>query len=265
MLYFCHADFDSCQCLRGNCTEFRFSVTLGAALACGISAGPVSVPKHRVYSYHATTDVYNDIDPDFISRWEIFAKLTHQTLRDYAVVKLDKVQVSLFNGDVKERGEVLTKAIPTDAEVLAEPFVFHYNNTVGLKEDEPNWSFNMKKAIASILFVDTAKMKETIVEESNLYGNCNTTYKLSETEDGLVLKKVIDVDQCGGEIQSYWSANKVVDCTGLNHEQMQRNTSRLYTFKDKTNLKKIDSIVAETTFAFHVTPGDLHKIVMHQM
>lgn len=100
-----------------------------------------------------------------------------------------------------------------------------------------------------------------------MFGDCKAIYVLGDDNSGLVIHKNIDIDECGGEIQSYWSANKIVDCNGLEHEQFYREVTREYKFSlDENSLKNkdIESIKAESSIYFHVSPKDPHKIIYQQ-
>lgn len=66
---------------------------------------------------------------------------------------MDDISVSTFNGNVKDY-KVETTKLPSEAEILTEPFIFHHNMTISVGENEPNWSLNMKRSIASILYID---------------------------------------------------------------------------------------------------------------
>lgn len=66
----------------------------------------------------------------------------------------------MFNGVLENQGDVSRKPIPNEAKVLGEPYILLYNSSIKTKPDEPNWSLNMKRAIAGILYVDINKINE---------------------------------------------------------------------------------------------------------
>lgn len=66
----------------------------------------------------------------------------------------------MFNGLIENQGNVMKKPISEDASALGNPFVLLYNSSIKANSDEPNWSLNIKRAIAGILFVDIHKINE---------------------------------------------------------------------------------------------------------
>lgn len=66
----------------------------------------------------------------------------------------------------------MKKEIPKEAQILGEPFIMLYNSSIITGEDEPNWSLNMKRAIAGILYVDIRKINKDKVHVEEVRGYC---------------------------------------------------------------------------------------------
>lgn len=98
-----------------------------------------------------------------------------------------------------------------------------------------------------------------------MYGDCNVTYATFQEDKRLKLVKTIKTDECGGEIQDYYSVNQQMECPELEHDQFPREVTRTYYINDKSNPHKIDKIIAESSIIFQVTPTDVQTFHLKQM
>lgn len=76
---------------------------------------------------------------------------------------MNNVKVSVFNGNQGVYRDFPKMDIPDDRKAIKEPFIYYHNQQLAFKENDSLWSINMKRAIASILHIDT----KTIANQEN--------------------------------------------------------------------------------------------------
>lgn len=91
------------------------------------------------------------------------------------------------------------------------------------------------------------------------------TYSTLQEDKRVKLIKTIKTEECGGEIQDYYTVNQQIECPELEHDQFPREITRTYYINDKSNPHKIDKIKAESSIIFQVTPNDVQTFQLKQM
>lgn len=143
----------------------------------------------------------------------------------------------------------------------------HPPKMIELSENEPIWSANIKRAIASLFQVEgNAQNGAYVSNEFGLYGLCQTEYYVVNNSDTLLISKIYDMDRCtpypGGifEIRSNIPLNLCEEKQPLAHAI----TSRLgeYTLKKLDSSKYLlKSINAETKSNVQATESYYPQII----
>lgn len=190
-------------------------------------------------------------EEDPITHWSIAGSLQIQ--------RIDQNTLAMqFTTDssVKSLEEIKSLGTPFKMKLLSEKESSHISklpqNGIELSENEPIWSANMKRAIASLFQVDGNSQSGAYVSnEFGLYGLCLTEYYVVNNSDTLMISKIYDMDRCspypGGifEIRSNIPINSCEEKQPLTHAI----TSRLgeYRLQRVDNSKYLlKSINAET-------------------
>lgn len=189
----------------------------------------------------------NEKDP--ITQWSINGVLQVQ--------RIDPTTLAMQFTTEGNKDEIKSLMEPFKMKSLSEKessyyLMQHPQKVVELSENEPIWSANIKRAIASLFQVEGNSQNGAYVSnEFGLYGLCQTEYYVVNNSDTLLISKIYDMDRCspypGGifEIRSNIPLNLCEEKQPLAHAI----TSRLGDYK----LTKLDqskyllkSIKAET-------------------
>ena len=189
------------------------------------------------YRISANVTIIPDVhksEKEPITAWNISGILSVQ--------RIDAVTLAMqFNTDspVKSKDEIASLAEPFKLRSLSEKesshsLMQHPQKVIEISENEPIWSANIKRAIASLFQVEgNSQSGAYISNEFGLYGLCQTEYYVVNNTDSLLISKIYDMDRCspfpGGifEIRSNIPLNVCEDKQPLAHAI----TSRLGEYK----------------------------------
>lgn len=153
---------------------------------------------NKNYRYRIATnitiipDVHNIDDP--ITQWSTGGVLDIQ--------RVDQMTLAMqFNTDDTSDD---TKSLrnPFKMKSLSEKESSHYlmqhpQKVVEISEEEPIWSANIKRAIASLFQLEGNSQNGAYVSnEFGLYGLCQTEYYVVNSSDALTISKIYDMDRC---------------------------------------------------------------------
>ncbi|CAK9819554.1 vit-2 [Anthophora quadrimaculata] len=163
-------------------------------------ATPAHFPHGKTLTYKYNVDVKAGmIDPaPFASQFGIEGLLhvkhdvTDPTLQNAYYVALTDVKHALHNGHVHQHEHLsVMQPITDDSKAIQNPFLIVYDETgrfqgVKLMENEPEWSKNIKKSIASMLQLDLINIQvqtplkphSFITHEETIHGTCQVAYNV---------------------------------------------------------------------------------------
>ncbi|GLV33964.1 crossveinless d [Carabus blaptoides fortunei] len=230
---------------------------------------PVPSGKEYVYSYAGSVQTLNTEYNDLAARWNISAKLVLQSNGADIAMKFEDIKTSLTNGYQADIDSSKVLPIPEEAHQLYLPFVVHYYNNgsasgLSHQPDEPLWSLNMKRAIASIIQINTdniEQLHEEIYFEQNIYGNCEVEYLLGETDK--TISKNIFHNLCADTLDSSWSNLAPASVIPEGFNPITTTTVRTYQFAQKDDvllLKTIDSYSNITYQTMHCEKSSLQVV-----
>jgi hypothetical protein len=130
--------------------------------------------------------------------------ITHWTLSGVLQVqRIDQVTIAMrFVVDSNDNDELKSLQEPFKMRPLSEREALAYNieypqKVVEISENEPIWSANIKRALASLFQVEGSSLNGAYVSnERGLYGLCHTEYYVVNNSDSLLISKIYDMDRC---------------------------------------------------------------------
>lgn len=218
--------------------------------SCGYDIFEVNF-NHK-YRIDANVTIIPDVhknEKDPITQWSINGVLQVQ--------RIDPTTLAMQFTAGGDKDEIKSLMEPFKMKSLSEKessynLMQHPQKVVELSENEPIWSANIKRAIASLFQVEGNSQNGAYVSnEFGLYGLCQTEYYVVNNSDTLLISKIYDMDRCspypGGifEIRSNIPLNLCEEKQPLAHAI----TSRLGDYKlTKLDQSKylLQSIKAET-------------------
>ncbi|XP_055643974.1 vitellogenin-3 [Toxorhynchites rutilus septentrionalis] len=189
------------------------------------------IPLNSEIVYRLETDV--TLVPDFQARsnyiWTLAGQLRVQRydLNNLAMkLDLDGIQFP-DQSNVTALLEPFRVALANDSSVLSVLF----------KENEPIWSANIKRALASLLQAHGDGPGAYVVDEQGIFGSCPTEYFVVNKSNVFEISKTYDMGRCNiypGAIYLTRSNIPLNICTAT--KQKQAITSRIANYK----LKKVE-------------------------
>lgn len=183
------------------------------------------------------------------TQWNISGELQVQ--------RIDQTTIAMqINTPLKEEAKALCQ--PFKMKSLSEKessqwLMQHPQKVIELSENEPIWSANMKRALASLFQVEgNSQSGAYISNEFGLYGLCQTEYYVVNNSDTLLISKIYDMDRCspfpGGifEIRSNIPLNLCEEKQPLAHAITSRLGEYKLTKLDEPARYLLKSIKAET-------------------
>lgn len=210
--------------------------------------------NHR-YRIDANVTIIPDVHKhgeEPITHWSISGILQIQ--------RVDEVTLAMqFSANVPEakRNEIKSLEDPFKMKSLSKNessqyLMQHPQKVIELAENEPIWSANIKRAIASLFQLEGNSQNGAYVSnEFGLYGLCQTEYYVVNSSDTLLISKIYDMDRCapypGGifEIRSNIPLNVCEEKQPLAHAITSRLGEYTLMKLDKTKYL-LKSINAET-------------------
>ncbi|GLV31870.1 crossveinless d [Carabus blaptoides fortunei] len=212
-------------------------------LQWGESALPLPSGKEYVFGYSGVITAKSSASDDHASQWTVDAYLRMQAKGSDIVMKFDDIRTSLFNGDLHNLQDSVAKPIPTEANQLALPFTVHYNEkngsalSISYQADDPLWSLNIKKAIASIFQLDTEQAENYVSGtkhyEDGIYGKCKAKYSIVEEKSVLNILKTIEDGACVNELEDSWGNMDRVPIMAKDFKPVTSVAERIYRFEKK--------------------------------
>lgn len=148
------------------------------------------------YRFVANVTIIPDVDKneqEETTQWSLNGELQVQ--------RIDQMTIAMqINAPLKKEAEALSQ--PFKMKSLSEKessqwLMQHPQKVVELSENEPIWSANMKRAIASLFQVEgNSQSGAYISNEFGLYGLCQTEYYVVNNSDTLLISKIYDMDRC---------------------------------------------------------------------
>lgn len=194
-----------------------------------------------VYTYVGDVQAGTNDPVPYASQFKLKGSIRVQGLKDSAIVQLQNVKYTLYNGpnEKGQRHETNVVDIPESAASdLTKPFQLNYNSgkIVGLilDSEEPLWSENMKKAVAGILQLDLDKIKNSeygafVSQENTIHGTCNVLYSVHHIGDVTQISKVQSEDSCQQPIY-VWKNIETSYCPDVHmpHHSVPASRHRVY-------------------------------------
>ncbi|KAK7871920.1 hypothetical protein R5R35_009724 [Gryllus longicercus] len=153
------------------------------------------------------------------SDWALKGTLRLQVHSPDVILQFKDLTVSLFNGKHdKSPPELTYLPIPEEANELLKPFVIHYDEgkikNISVEANEPIWSVNMKRALASIFQLEEAALQipSFISKETSLYGNCDVEYTVTNVSNEIIVRKFIDHLTCENYPRLIWKNTSPLLC-----------------------------------------------------
>ncbi|XP_044726829.1 uncharacterized protein LOC123290638 [Chrysoperla carnea] len=181
--------------------------------------------KEVVFNYESHVTVRTDQPASYASLYELQAKVhVQKNEEDTLMVRLDNIVFDLENGPMQESvTNHVYVTIPKEAEALSLPFAIKYDSNklvtaVMVDSNDQEWSYNIKKSIASIFQFNTEVVSTfgttwnnaghvEYSSEQTIYGLCNVTYDVLPLDDHIMVIKTADPRQCGDNYNLKRNAN----------------------------------------------------------
>lgn len=165
---------------------------------CGPSWGYEIFEAATNHKYRIKADVtiipdVHKSEDDPITQWSLSGILLVQ--------RIDQVTLAMqFQADSTH--DIKALSAPFKMKSLSEKessqyLMQHPQKVIELKESDPIWSANIKRAIASLFQVEgNAPNGAYVSNEFGLYGLCQTEYYVVNKTDTLMISKIYDMDRC---------------------------------------------------------------------
>ncbi|XP_044726828.1 uncharacterized protein LOC123290637 [Chrysoperla carnea] len=226
--------------------------------------------KEIVFKYESHVTVQTDQPASYASLYELQAKVhVQKNEEDTLMVRLDNIVFDLENGPMQESvTNHVYVTIPKEAEALSLPFAIKYDSNklvtaVMVDSNDQEWSYNIKKSIASIFQFNTEVLstfdrKESHVEysrEQTIYGLCNVTYDVLPRNDHIMVIKTADPRQCGDNYNLKRNANL-----------LDVDSNRIYKINQKDKNARIEMIEArgDIVIAKFRATSEMKSLKVHQ-
>lgn len=169
---------------------------------------------------------------------------------------MKNIEIYAYNGEVEfyEHQVPHWVPLPKESEAYLKPFYVGYTESglvhdIMFQKDEPEWTFNLKKAIASQVQLDWARVKKEAkkhpyafhVTERTIYGKCDVSYSVVPLEKEYMVTKYMDPKRCPGRYRDLYS-NVVSTKCHTDHDDWYRTPNKKVFYITKEGvLKKIES------------------------
>ncbi|GLV31872.1 crossveinless d [Carabus blaptoides fortunei] len=241
------------------------------SLQWGDAITPIPEGQEYVYSYTGVVRAKNSGSDVYASQWNMAGKLIMQSNGDDIVMKYDDIISSIFNGDLKNLKNAEEKIIPEEAHKLYLPFVVHYHKngsalSLSHQPDDALWSLNMKRAIASIIQLDTENtdhLHEKKFYEESIYGNCEAEYTVEKHDTDKTVSKTINDGLCLDVLERSWSSSTQAPAMPKGFRPITTNIVRTYRFvqnDDTYLLKHVESNSNITYLNMHCERSSLQLV-----
>ncbi|KAG8227586.1 hypothetical protein J437_LFUL000686 [Ladona fulva] len=238
--------------------EYQYlAIGLLALLGCINAASYLGSGFETVYDYFGDVRAGSYLPEQYASQFGIKGKLKIQYIdNEHAVFKFDDVSYQVATGKMAEQDTPKAKFIPAEEEInsLLAPFQVNYDNgkvKSVLTVDEPEWSENIKKAVAAIFQLDIQnlhwnKPNSFVTKESTIFGECPVGYTVQPKGAGWVdVIKTQKHEKCENMPHRFF-INAVYEECPLDHKEdhLLPGTTRYYkllTGKGKIEVKEIYS------------------------
>ncbi|XP_063702869.1 uncharacterized protein LOC134832688 [Culicoides brevitarsis] len=153
---------------------------------------------------------------------------------------LKNVEIYAYNGEVEFYHHDVDGwvPLPKESEAYLTPFYVGYSESglvhdIMFQKDEPEWTYNLKKAIASMVQLDYARVVKEAkkhpyafhVTEHTIYGVCDVSYSVVPHEKEYVITKYFDPKHCDGEYKDVYT-NVVAHQCHEDHDDSYRTPNK---------------------------------------
>ncbi|XP_050042262.1 vitellogenin-6-like [Dermacentor andersoni] len=203
------------------------ALLLAAEAVAGFENG-----KEYVYNYEGKIQTINLDQPLQSNGLAFRSKIALQPKGDLTLFKVSDFVVDLFHGETINLKTHTFNFQPHEqlTNYLERPFAAAFKEGrvqhAELGKDEPLWSHNIKKAIISLFQLDLSKRSqinplgnEFVVTEDGLHGQCQTTYVVSEEDEGLEVTKIKDLEKCNHQAYHFTGTLKGRPCTSCKSQR----------------------------------------------
>ncbi|KDR09150.1 uncharacterized protein LOC110838941 isoform X2 [Zootermopsis nevadensis] len=159
--------------------------------------------REVVYRYETSLEAGTIFPVATVSQWNMTGKLVVQGAGHMAVVQLQDLKVSMYNGPRIHDTQVVETPLPEQASQLLQQFIIHYDagQIIGLsvKAGEDEWAINMKRGLASLLQLDLSHLQSAafISAENSHYGHCDVEYSVQrQSNEMLAVRKFVNFSSC---------------------------------------------------------------------
>lgn len=215
-----------------------------AAAALAASAESLFQPgEESTYRWHAHVSTGTKLPSHVLSHWQVSGTLRVQGQEGAAaLLQVSALNTSLWNGEVGSLpavGRGRGPAVPLREGPLLGAFRVTYSGgrvaTLELLDDEPLWAHNMKRALASLLQLDLAAVRNVAspvaeVAEDTVHGKCKVKYIVSRERDGnQTVRKFTDHKDCEAWSRESWSNMAPFVCgAGAQQSPLTSHSEALY-------------------------------------
>lgn len=202
--------------------KFLVFATAFLAVASAYDVFYFSTPEHEevVYKYYA--DVVTGVkDPipygsKFALRGDLHIR--NDKAGNGTVFFLNNVEVFTYNGNEFKQVKPVWTPVPELAKAYLTPFYVGYTSDgtaeeLFFQQGEPEWVYNIKKAIASTFQLDWVDVTKYVKKvpyafqtfENTIYGRCHVSYEVDPCETEYVITKYINPRACEGFVEERYT------------------------------------------------------------
>ncbi|KAK9679430.1 Lipoprotein amino terminal region, partial [Popillia japonica] len=243
-----------------------------------ISATPywkkvVPEDKEVVYEYKALVKAGTHIPHPFASEFLLIGKLHLQLESDNQLwVWLDNLQYKIDNG---REGEYRKSTMhSSDLTHITKPFKVIYEDSgivkeIVCEEDEPEYSLNMKKAIAATLQMNWEKIPLDSVKpfafnsrEKSTFGVDNSMYNIMPKSDILKIYRMHYMSSTEHMYSNLMSDYTYMGCDAAYEEPLTHDTQKLYII-DRKNLNEYKLKYMESNGGVYYQPSQARSTAFY--
>jgi GC-rich sequence DNA-binding factor len=211
-----------------------------------------------VYKYY--TDVRTAVlDPhiyasQFVMRADLHIR--NDKSGNGTVFWLEHIEVYAYNGEKAFYDHEIEhwSPLPEESKDFFKPFYVGYYESglaheIMFMKDEPEWTINVKKAIASLVQLDWTKVTKEAKKtpyafhtyEYTIYGKCDVSYEIIPHETEYIVTKYMDPKHCDGHVEQLYTNIVPTQCHADHDESYRTPNKKIFHLTKDGILKEIKS------------------------
>ncbi|XP_049955545.1 uncharacterized protein LOC126471429 [Schistocerca serialis cubense] len=231
------------------------------------------------YQYKAVVQTSVNKPTHSASSWDLNCDLDVQSNGTEALLQFHDCSTSLHNGNLgdndEERNHVKNILLPNNSHHLENQFIVHYQQgyvqSISILKDEPLWSINIKRSLASILQMDISKLNQGAAKtvENTLYGRRTVEYIITNDGKNVTVRKFFDYEDVYKVTDfpmKVWSNVPLLSCAPI-PQSLISSSERVYSLaKVNAEVHKLLEVNAVGTINLQMFPpnGELQYILVNQ-